>query len=71
MLLQSGGAEIGLLTDGVQGIEITGREAVRPPLSAQGGLPGAYMTGIAGNDLAVLDGDRILRDIALTVDEEP
>jgi hypothetical protein len=29
------------------------------------------MTGIAGNDLAVLDGDRILRDIALTVDEEP
>ncbi|MPM37449.1 hypothetical protein SDC9_84066 [bioreactor metagenome] len=71
VLLQSGGAEIGLLTDGVQGIEITGREAVRPPLSAQGGLPGAYMTGIAGNDLAVLDGDRILRDIALTVDEEP
>ena len=71
VLLHSGGNEIGLLTDGVPGISIIGREAVRPPLSAPAGLPGAYMAGIAGNDLAVLDGDRILRDIALTVDEEP
>ena len=70
VLLQSGGAEMGLLTDGVPGIGIIGRETVRPPLSVPSGLPGAYMTGIAGNDLAVLDGGKILRDSALTVDEE-
>jgi len=71
VLLHSGGNEIGLLTDGVPGISIIGRDAVRPPLSAPAGLPGAYMTGIAGNDLAVLDGGKILRDSSLTVDEEP
>ncbi len=70
IVLEGGGAEVGLLADSIDGV----RQVVASDL--QGGLPTLtgmrerFLEGVTGQMLAVLDGGRLLSDTGLEVNEQ-
>lgn len=62
--------EFGLLVDVIVGVRSVPSETVQSPPPALTGTHGNYLTGVAGERLAVLDVARILADPRIIVDEE-
>lgn len=62
--------ELGVLTDALLGVRTLFREDIRPAPQSLSGPRGAYLKGVFGEDLILLDGRALLRDRSLVVDEE-
>lgn len=71
IVMTDGKGEMGFLADEITGIARIRREDLHPPLSAATGGASAYAASICGEDLTVLDGEKILENRGLIVDEEP
>jgi len=70
VVLRSGEMELGILADALVGIRMISLRNVHPPLPTMAGVRSAYLLGVEGEDTALLDGGKILRDESLVVDEE-
>ena len=70
VVLRSGDMELGILADALVGIRTISLRNLHPPLPTMAGVRSAYLLGVEGEDIAILDGARILRDESLIVDEE-
>lgn len=71
LIMTDGEGVTGLLVDEIEGIAAIRAEDLQPPLPAAAGGASLYAAGIYGGDLTVLDGEKILKDRGLIVDEEP
>ncbi len=71
VILRSDSMEIGLLVDGIPGIATVSPAGLHSPMATLTGVRGMYTLGIERDDLAVLDGAKILGDGSLLVNEEP
>ena len=71
LIMIDGEGATGLLVDEIEGIAAIRTEDLQPPLPAAAGGASLYAAGIYGGDLTVLDGEKILKDRGLIVDEEP
>ena len=70
VVLRSGEMELGILADALVGIRMISLRNVHPPLPTMAGVRSAYLLGVEGEDTALLDGGKILRDESLVVNEE-
>lgn len=70
IVLRSGEMELGILADALVGIRTISLREIHPPLPTMAGVRAAYLLGVEGEDTAILDGRKILRDDSLIVDEE-
>ena len=70
IVLRSGEMELGFLADALVGIRTISLRSVHPPLPTMAGVRAAYLLGVEGEDTAILDSGKILRDESLIVDEE-
>ncbi|MDI9370530.1 MAG: chemotaxis protein CheW [Synergistaceae bacterium] len=69
VVLRSGDLEVGLLVDSLEGMRNILFGDLRPPLPAMVGAYAAYVIGLEAEGAVVLDGERILRDDSLIVDD--
>jgi len=69
-VLRSGEMELGILADALVGIRMISLRNIHPPLPTMAGVRSAYLLGVEGEDTALLDGGRILKDESLIVNEE-
>ncbi len=70
LVLGSERAEFGVLADEVSGMARVRAEELRPPPTTVGGPGRACLRGIAADALIVLDGDALLRDPRLHIDQD-
>lgn len=70
VVLRSRDMELGILVDALVGIRTISLRNIHPPLPTMTGVRSAYLLGVEGEDIAILDGARMLRDESLIVDEE-
>jgi len=64
-------SEFGILADQVFDVSVLrGDEVLEPPASAHG-IGRSYLRGLTKDALIVLDGERLLRDPRLYVDQSP
>jgi len=70
IVLRSGEMELGILADALVGIRMISLRNIHPPLPTMEGVRSAYLLGVEGEDTALLDGGRILKDESLIVNEE-
>jgi len=71
LVVNSMDMEMGILADQVVGAYPLSRNTIHPPSSDTTGIRAAYLHGVAGTDLIVLDALKLLQDPALVVNEEP
>lgn len=71
IVLRGGTDELGLLADSVDGIRTVAVSDFLGRPSAFAGIRGKFITGVTSRMLALLDGDRLLRDADLKVDDTP
>lgn len=69
IILRSGDAEIGAVVDSLEGMRTIAFKDISPPLPAMVGACAAYVIGLESGGAIVLDGERMLRDDSLIVDE--
>ncbi len=69
IVLSGGDDELGLLADSVDGVRSVRTADLQDGLPTLTGIRERFLTGFTGQMLAVLDGDRLLTDSALKVDE--
>lgn len=62
--------ELGLLADSIDGVRSVHVSALQEGLPTLTGIRERFLKGITGQMLAVLDGDRLLADAGLKVDEQ-
>jgi purine-binding chemotaxis protein CheW len=70
IVLGGGEGELGLLADSVDGVRSVRAADLQGGLATLTGVRERFLKGIAGEMLAVLDGDRLLADPGLKVDEQ-
>jgi purine-binding chemotaxis protein CheW len=70
IVLGGSGGELGLLADSIDGIRSVRAADLQEDLATLTGIRERFLKGIAGQMLAVLDGDRLLADPGLKVDEQ-
>jgi purine-binding chemotaxis protein CheW len=70
IILRSREMELGILTDAIAGVRCIPLRGIHPPLPTMTGVRAAYLLGLAGEDLVVLDGAKLLGDVSLVVNEE-
>lgn len=70
LLLRSEEMELGVLADALLGVRTLLREEIRPAPPSMPGPRSAYLKGVLGEDLILLDGRALLRDRSLVVEEE-
>ena len=69
VILKSGDMEFGVLADEILGMKILRRQEVQPP-PFQTGIPSHFIMGMAPDGCIVLDGQEILADRNIVVEEE-
>lgn len=69
VVLRSKTMEMGLLVDPPLEVRSLPLDAIHPPIPTLAGPGGAYLLGMAEEDLALLDGGRLLGDPALVVSD--
>jgi purine-binding chemotaxis protein CheW len=70
IVLRGGGNELGLLADSIDGVRPVTASDPQEGLVTLTGIREKFLKGITGQMLAVLDGDRLLSDAVLKVNEE-
>ncbi len=70
IILTSGHMEFGILADAIIGVLRTPMNAVQPSFASLKGIREDYLKGITGDRIAVLDGERLLSDKGIAVNEE-
>lgn len=70
LVLESPQMEMGILVDALVGVRRIPRKNITPPLPTMTGIGGAYLLGVAEDDLGILKVAAILEDPALVVQEE-
>jgi purine-binding chemotaxis protein CheW len=70
IVLGGGEGELGLLADSIDGVRSVRAADLQGGLATLTGIRERFLKGIAGQMLAVLDGDRLLADPGLKVDEQ-
>lgn len=71
VILASKTMEIGILAEEVVGAYAIDRSTVLPPPPTLNGIRGAFLHGLVGADLILLDSVKLLNDPALVINEEP
>jgi purine-binding chemotaxis protein CheW len=61
--------EFGVLADAVPGVRTVRRDALQKEIATFTGIRQAYLAGVAGDGLVVLDAGKLLRDETLAVNE--
>lgn len=69
VVLRSGNAEAGILADSLEGIRCLSPRDIHPPLPSMAGERGVYVMGVEAGGTVILDGERILSDESLVVDD--
>ena len=69
IVLRSGGTELGFLADELAGVRELPRGDISPPLRTEGGRA-SFLFGVGEGEIALLDGEKLLRDGALVVNED-
>ena len=69
VILRSGDEEIGVIVDSLEGMRMIAFNDISPPLPGMVGACAAYVIGLESGGAIVLDGERMLRDDSLFVDE--
>jgi purine-binding chemotaxis protein CheW len=69
LFLRSAEMELGVLADVLLGVRTLLREEIRPAPPSLPGPRAAYLKGVLGEDLILLDGRALLRDRSLVVEE--
>lgn len=70
IVLQAEELELGVLADDVVGVRRVPLSQLQPALPTLTGIRAAYLRGVTGERLALLDGGKLLADPKLTVNEE-
>ncbi len=70
LVLESPQMEMGILVDALVGVRRIPRKDISPPLPTMTGIGGAYLLGLAEEDLGILKVAAILEDPALVIREE-
>ncbi|GAB6179504.1 hypothetical protein JCM14036_08230 [Desulfotomaculum defluvii] len=70
MVLHCSDMEFGMLVDEITGTGPLPYSSIGPPLNNLTGKQAAYLRGVTGERLIVLDGEKILSDKDIIVDEE-
>ena len=60
----------GILADEILGVRLVPGDAIQPSLPTLTGIRGEYLKGITGERTIILDGNRILTDRRLIVNDE-
>lgn len=71
VVLTSKTMELAILAEAVVGAGSVPLATLNPPPPNLEGVPNAYLRGVIGRDLILLDAQKLLGDPALVVDEEP
>ncbi|PKO14285.1 chemotaxis protein CheW [candidate division BRC1 bacterium HGW-BRC1-1] len=69
IVLSGGNNELGLLADSIEGVCSVTTSTLQEGLPTLTGIREKYLKGITGQSVAVLDGDRLLADASLKVNE--
>jgi purine-binding chemotaxis protein CheW len=70
IVLKGGDNELGLLADSIDGVRSVMVSALQDGLPTLTGIREKFLIGVTGQMLAVLDGDRLLADAGLKVNEQ-
>ena len=70
IVLTGGDHELGLLADSIDGVRSVASSDLQEGLPTLTGIRARFLKGITGQMLAILDGDRLLSDAGLTVNEK-
>ncbi|MBK9965306.1 MAG: purine-binding chemotaxis protein CheW [Holophagales bacterium] len=70
IVLEGGDQELGLLADSIDGVRPMPASALQEGLPTLTGIRERFLKGITGQMLAVLDGERLLADPGLKVNEQ-
>ena len=70
IVLRGGDNELGLLADSVDGVRSVAASDLQEGLPTLTGIRERFLKGVTGRMLAVLDGDRLLSDAGLKVNEQ-
>lgn len=70
IVLRSRDNELGLLADSIDGVQSVTVSALQEGLPTLTGIREKFLRGVTGQMLAVLDGDRLLADAGLKVNEQ-
>lgn len=70
IILHDDHTEFGLLADAVLGVRAIPRKEVQPPVPTPTGAREAYLKGVTGEPVVLLDAQRLLSDRKLVVHEE-
>ena len=70
LILHADGAEFGLLADSIDGVRNLSLADIHPPLPGQRDVACPYIRGIDGCCLTILDGQRLLTDEHLVVNQD-
>jgi purine-binding chemotaxis protein CheW len=70
IIIRADGMELGILTDGILGVRSIPLSTIEPPLPTLAGVRAEYLRGVTGEQLAILDAERILSDKRIIVDKE-
>ena len=70
IVLRSRDNELGLLADSIDGVQAVTVSALQEGLPTLTGIREKFLRGVTGQMLAVLDGDRLLADAGLKVNEQ-
>ncbi len=71
VVLTSKNMELAILAEAVVGAGTVPLATLNPPPPSLEGVPNAYLRGVIGRDLILLDAPKLLGDPAVVVDEEP
>lgn len=70
IVLQRDDMEFGILADAVLGVQSVPRDHIQPGLAALTGIREAYLKGVTPERLVILNGERILSDKNIVVNEQ-
>ncbi|MGK2858637.1 MAG: chemotaxis protein CheW [Thermoanaerobaculia bacterium] len=70
IVLRGGNHELGLLADSIEGVRSIAVPELQEGLPTLTGIRERFLRGVTGRMLAVLDGERLLSDAALKVEEQ-
>ncbi len=69
VVLRSGNVEAGIMADSLEGMRYLSPRDIHPPLPSMAGERAAYVVGVEARGTVILDGDKILSDESLVVDD--